>query len=83
MFQADEIAGTSDAEGRPRDEPFEVLDALQRFAELSAVGRPERKLLDGVEPVADGLERDERPEQPGTQQAAASGSHRPIEFVEE
>ena len=42
-----------------------------------------RQLFDRVEPVADGLERHQRPKQPRSQQAAAHRRDRAIEFVEQ
>ena len=57
LLQADEIARPGGAERRARDQPLEVLDGLERLAELAALGRPERELLDRVEPIADRLER--------------------------
>ena len=57
LLQADEIARAGRAERGARDQPLEVLNGLERLAELAALGRPERELLDGVEPIADRLER--------------------------
>ena len=49
------------------------LHALQRLAHLAAVGGPEREVFDGVEAIANRLQRHQRPEQPRAQQA---GAHR-------
>ena len=68
-FEADEIAGTGRAERRSSDEPLEILDRLDRVAELAALGRPERQILDRVEAIANAVERDERPQQPRPQHA--------------
>ena len=70
LLQADEIARAGGAERRACDEALEILHALQHLAELAAVGAAEGELLDGVQPIADAVERDERPEQPGAQQPA-------------
>ena len=69
LLQADEIARPGRAERRARDQPLEILDGLERVAELAALGRAERELLDGVEPIANRFERNERPEQPRAQHA--------------
>ena len=45
--------------------PFEQL------AQLAALRRPEREVLDGVEPILNPRQRDERPHQPLPQQPAA------------
>ena len=82
-FRPTRVARAGGAERGARDQPLEVLDGLERLAELAAVGRPERELLDGVEPIADGLERDERPQQPGAQQPAAHRRDGAIELVEQ
>ena len=60
LLQRDEVAGTGRPEHGPRHEPLEVLDGLQRLAELAALGRLEREVLDGVEPVPHALERQQR-----------------------
>ena len=62
--QRDQIARPGDAERRARDEPLDVVNRLERLAQLGALGRPERELFDGVEPILNPLERDQRPEQP-------------------
>ena len=56
---------------------------LDRVAQLAAIGGAERQLLDGVEAIANRLERHERPQQPRAQQAAADRRHRAIQFVEQ
>ena len=56
--------GPAGAERGAGDQPLEILDGLDRVAELAALGRAERQLLDGVEPIADRLERQQRPQQP-------------------
>ena len=83
LLQADEIARAGIAERRARDEPLEILHAFQDLAELAAVGAAKRKLLDGVQPIADAIERDERAQQPRAQQAAGHGGHRAIDLVEQ
>ena len=83
LLQADEIARAGGAERGARDQPLEILHRLDRVAELAALGRAERQLLDGVEPIANRFERDERPQQPRAQQAAADRGDRAIELVEQ
>ena len=56
---------------------------LMRLAELAAIGGRKRELLDGVEPIADGFEREQRPQQPPAEQAAANRRDGPVELVEQ
>ena len=83
MLEADEIARAGGAERRARHQPLEVLHRLDRVAELAALGGAEGELFDGVEAIANRLERDERAQQPRPQQAAADRGHRAIELVEQ
>ena len=53
-----------------RDQTLEILHRLERVAELAALGGAEGELLDGVEAIANRLERDQRAQQPRAQQAA-------------
>ena len=57
MPQRHEIARPRGAERDAADEPLEVVDDLQHLAELAAVGGAKGELLDGVQPIADPLER--------------------------
>ena len=57
LFQADEIARAGVAERGARDEALEILHVLQDFAELAAVGAAEGEFLDGIEAIADSIER--------------------------
>ena len=57
LAQRDEIARTGGAERGAADQPLHVVDALERVAQLGALGAAERELLDGVEPILDPLER--------------------------
>ena len=81
--QRDEVARTGGAERGARDEALDVVHRLERVAQLRALGRAERELLDGVEPILDPLERDERPQQPRAQQPAAHRRHRAIDLVQQ
>ena len=83
LSQRDEVARPGDAERRARDEPLDVVNRLERLAQLGAFGRAERQLLDGVEPILNPLERDERPEQPRAQQPAAHRRHRAVDLVQQ
>ena len=65
------------------DQPLEILDRLQRLAHLAALGGPDRELLDGVEAIANRLERGQRAQQPGAQQPAAHRRDRAIDLVEQ
>ena len=60
LLEADQIARSRRAERRAGDEALEILDRLDRVAELAALGGPERQILDRVEPIANRLERHER-----------------------
>ena len=81
LAQRDEIARAGGAERGARDQPLDVVDRLQRVAQLGALGAAERELLDGVEAVLDALERQQRPQQPGAQQPAAHRRDRAIDLV--
>ena len=70
LLQADEIARSGIAERGARDEALEILHSFQDFAELAAVGAAKGELLDGVQTIANSIERDERSQQPGS---AAAG----------
>ena len=69
LLEADEIARPGIAERRARDEPLEILHT-SAFAKLAAVGATKGELLDGIEAIANAIERDERPQQPRAQQPA-------------
>ena len=81
--QRHEIARAGGPERGARDEALDVVDRLQRLAQLGALGRAKRELFDGVEPILDPLERDQRTQQPRPQQAAAHRRHRAIDLVEQ
>ena len=81
--QRDEIARTGNPERGARNEALDVVDRLQRLAQLCAFDRAKRELFDGVETILDPLERDQRTQQPRPQQAAAHRCHRAIDFVEQ
>ncbi len=82
-FRPTRSRGPGGAERGARDQPLEILDRLDRVAELAALGVAKRQLLDGVEAIANRLERDQRAEQPRPQQPAADRRHRSIELVEQ
>ena len=83
LAQRDEVARTGGAQRRARDEAFDVVHVLQRVAQLGSRRAAEREVLDGVEPIVNPLERDERPEQPGAKQPSAHRRHAAIELVQE
>ena len=83
LLQADEIARPRTAERGTRDEALEILHALQDLAELAAVGAAEGELLDGVQAIANAIERDERAQQPRAQQPPRHGGDRAIDLVEQ
>src|SRR5262249_59880836 len=83
LLQADQVARAGGAERGACHQPLEILDALQRVAELAAIGGAESQLLDGVQPIADRVERQERANQPGAEQAAAGPSDRAVDLVEQ
>ena len=56
---------------------------LQDLAELAAVGAAKGELLDGVETVADPIERDKRAQQPRAQQTPGHGGDRSIDLVQQ
>jgi hypothetical protein len=55
----------------------------ERLAQPAPFRRAEGELFDGVEPIANRLEREERPQEPGAQQPPAHGRARAIDLVEE
>ena len=81
--QRDEVARPRDAERRAGHEALDVVNRLERLAQLGAFGRSECQLLDGVEPILNPLERDERPEQPRAQEPAAHRRHRAVDLVQQ
>ncbi len=81
--QRHEIARPGGAEGGAGHEPLDVVHGPQRVAELAALGRAEREVLDGVEAIADPLEREQRADEPRAEQARAHRRHRAVEFVEQ
>ena len=83
MREPDEIAGAGRAERGAREQPLEVLHALDGVAKLAAIRGQKRQLLDRVQSIADRFERHQRAQQPRSHQAAADGRHRAIDFVEE
>ena len=83
LLQADEIARPRVAERGTRDEALEILHAFQDLAELAAVCAAKGELLDGIQAVANAIERDQRAQQPRAQQASRHGRDRPIDLVEQ
>ncbi len=83
LLEPDEVAGAGGAQRRARDQPLEILDAFERVAEFAAFRRPKGELLDGIEAILDRAKRQQRPEQPRSQQAARHRRDRSIELVEQ
>ncbi len=83
VLQADEIARARGAESGAGDEPLEILNGFDRVPELAAFGVVKRQFLDCVEAIANRLERDQRAEQPRSQETAADRRHGSIELVEQ
>ncbi len=83
LLQADEIARPGIAERGARDETLEILHTFQDFPKLAAVGAAKGELLDGVETIANSIERDERPQQPRAQQPSSHGGDRAIDLVKQ
>ena len=59
------------------------MNALQRLAKLASLGRAKGELLDGVEAIADALERAQRTQQPGAEQSSAHRRDRSIDLVQQ
>ena len=70
----------SAARATSRSRSWTVFSVSRSFA---ALGGAERELLDGVEPILDALERQQRPQQPGAQQPAAHRRDRAIDLVQQ
>ena len=83
LLEPDQIAWTRGPERRTRHEPLEVLDVLDGLAELPAIDRAERQLFDGIETIANAVEREQRPQQPRAQRAAADRGHGAIQLFEQ
>ena len=81
--QRHEVARARRSERDATNQPLEVVHALERVAKLAALGRAERQLLDGVQSVANALERAQRTQQPRAQQAPAHRGDRPIDLVQQ
>ena len=82
-LQAHEVARAGGAERGARDQPFEILDTLRDVAKLAALSGAKRQFFDGVEAVANRLERDEWAEQPGAKQPSGHGGDCAVDLVEE
>ena len=78
-----QVARPGGAERDAAEDAVEVLDACEPVAQPAAVERAERELLDGVEPVLDPLELDERPQDPLAQRPAAHRGPGVVEHVDE
>ena len=81
--QRDEIARSGRAQSGAGYEPLDIVNRLQRFADLRAFGTPKRKLFDRIESILDPLERQQRPQQPGAQQASAHRGERSIDLLQQ
>ena len=83
LLQTHQIARPGRPERRLRHQAFEVLDRLDGAAEFAPIGGQKREFLDGVEPIAYGIEGEQRPQQPPPEQAAANRRDGPVELVEQ
>src|SRR5262249_37411174 len=57
--QRHQVARSGGSERGPCHEPLDVVDPLQRFADLRALGAAEGKFLDRVKPILYALEREQ------------------------
>ena len=80
-FSPTRSRGPARAERRARDQALEILHALQGVAEFAAIGRAERKLLDGVESIADAFERTSGRSSHARSSRPPIDGHRAIELV--
>ena len=64
LLQPDEVARAGGPHRRLGDESLEVLHPLHRIAEFAPLRRAEREILDRIEPVANGIEGEQRTEKP-------------------
>ena len=78
-----QVARAGGPERHAAEDAVEVLDAGESVAQAAAVERPEGQLLDGVEPVLDPLELDERADDPLAKRAASHRGLRVVEHVEQ
>ena len=83
MLQPGEVARSGGAKRDARHEPLEVMDRLQKFAKLSTGRAAKGQLLHRVEPVANPLQGDERPQQPRPQQPPAHRGDGAIDLVQQ
>ena len=81
--QRHQVARSRRRQRDPGDQSLEILDRLQRLARLAALGRLDRELFDGVEAIADRLERGQRAKQPRAEQPAPHRRDRAIDLVEQ
>jgi len=82
LLQANKVARAGVAERCARNQALEILHALEDVAELAAVGAPEGELFDRVQPIANAIERDERAQQPRSEQPPGHRSHRAVDLVQ-
>src|SRR5205814_4517722 len=73
--QRHQFARRRKAQGDAAGEPFEVQDALELLADLSANDSLLDEVRDGIKTALDGLTLNERPEKPGAQQARAHAGY--------
>ena len=78
-----QVARPGGAERGARHEALDVVHRPQRIAELAPLGRAEGEVLDGIEAVADALEREERPDEPRAEEARAHGRHGAVKLLEQ
>ena len=81
--EPDDVAWPGGRQRDPRDQPLEVVHRLQEVAQLRAFRGSERVVLDGVQPILNRRQRDERAHQPLTQLPSAHRRHGAIERVEQ
>jgi hypothetical protein len=83
LAQRGEIARPRGAERGTADQALDIVDGLERLAHLRPLGAAKGELLDRVETILDALDREQRPQQPRTEQPAAHRRHRAIDLVEQ
>ena len=83
LAQRHQVARPGRPERRARHETLHVVHRLERVLHLGALGAPERELFDGVEPILNALDREQRPQHPRPQHPAAHRGDGAIDFVQQ